>query len=97
MITCDMIMDAHLTLVTKWGDDGRKVIETAAKVNPFNGNCSEFLNHCVCCGGNWIGMYLTGIKELYPTVWDAIPESMGHYAFDCVFSTMILCGIDTSE
>lgn len=97
MITCDMIMDAHLTLVTKWGDDGRRIIELAAQTIPFNDSCSSFLECCTSCGGNWIGMYLTGIKELFPEIWDAIPDKMGPHAFECVAAVMILCGIDTSE
>ena len=26
----------------------------------------EFLNHCTACGGNWVAMLLTGVKEVFP-------------------------------
>ena len=26
----------------------------------------EFLEHCFCCGGNWIDMLLTGCRNLWP-------------------------------
>lgn len=26
----------------------------------------EFLNHCTACGGDWVSMLLSGIKECYP-------------------------------
>ncbi len=53
----------------------------------------EFKTHCTCCGGDWGGMLLTGIKDLYPEVWDAIPDDMGNRAFHCILYTMQLLGI----
>lgn len=97
MITYEMIADAQETLVKFWGDDGKKVIETCAKVTPFNGGCKKFLDHCTACGGNWGGMLLTGVHELWPEVWDAIPNDMGCFAWTCICSVLVLCGVDTSE
>ena len=97
MITATMIKDAHETIHTCWGAAGDKVIEACARVTPFNGTFDEFLKHCVCCGGNWGGMLLTGIKELYPDVWEAIPNDMGPLAFSCLCNTLVLCGVDTTE
>lgn len=97
MITYDMIIEAQDYLVKNWGDDGKKVIEAAFTVNPFNGNTKAFLDHCTACGGDWGGMFLTGIKELYPNVYNAIPDEMGVFAFMCIGMTMLLCGVDTSE
>ena len=42
------------------------------------------------------GMFLTGIKRLFPAVYDAIPDDMGCQAFGCILHTMLLCGIDTT-
>ena len=39
---------------------------------------------------------LTGIKRLFPAVYDAIPDDMGVQAFGCILHTMLLCGIDTA-
>ena len=97
MITYDMIIEAQNYLVENWGEDGKKVIEAAFTVNPFNGNTKTFLDYCSACGGNWGGMFLTGIKRLYPNVYDVIPDNMGVFAFTCIAMTMRLCGVDTSE
>lgn len=97
MITCEMITDAQKTLIDYWGDDGKKVVEACAKIQPFNKPCKEFLNHCTACGGNWGGMLLTGVRELWLDVWEAIPDDMGIAAWACICSVLILCGVDISE
>lgn len=97
MITYEMIINAQKNLVEYWGEDGKKVIEECAKAVPFNGNVETFLKHCTCYGGNWGGMFLSGIKKLYPNVWEAIPDDMGTFAWGGVCNTLILCGVDTSS
>lgn len=97
MITYEMIQEAQTQIVEEWGEAGKRVIEEAANVVPFNGNSKQFLDHCTACGGNWGGMLLTGIHALYPTVWEAIPDDMGIFAWACICSVLILCGVDTSE
>ena len=97
MITYEMIQEAQTQIVEEWGEAGKRVIEEAAKVVPFNGNSKQFLDHCTACGGNWGGMLLTGIHALYPAIWDAIPDNMGVFAWACICSVLILCGVDTSE
>lgn len=54
----------------------------------------EFLNHCTACGGNWGGMLLTGIQALYPEVYNAIPDDMGHFAWNSICTTIKLLGIE---
>ena len=97
MITKDMIIEAQTALLNNWGEDGKKVIEVCAQIEPFNKPSKDFLEHCMACGGNWGGMFLTGVQKLYPEVWDAIPNNMGTRAFQCICSVLILCGVDTSE
>ncbi len=97
MITYGMITDAQSYLVRHWEEDGKRVIEECAKVAPFNGNASAFLEHCIACGGNWGGMLLTGVQKLYPKVYDAIPDDMGINPWGCICNVLILCGVDTSE
>lgn len=94
MITYEQIIDAQETLVKYWGEDGKRVIEETAKITPFNKDFKSFLTHCACCGGNWGAMFLSGIKELYPNVWEAIPDNMGTFAWAGICNTLILCGID---
>lgn len=97
MITYEMITNAQNDLITAWGEDGKRVIEECAKSTPLNINCKEFLEHCTACGGNWGGMLLTGLRELRPLIWEVIPDDMGCFAWQGICSTLILCGVDTSE
>lgn len=53
----------------------------------------EFLTHCFAQGGNWTGMLLTGIRNLAPAVYDAIPDAMGLQAWGCLLSTLWLMGV----
>lgn len=96
MITCEMILTAQQSILEDWGDAGKKVIEEAAKVTPFNGNLKEWLKHCTYCGGNWGGMLLSGLQTIYPIVYEAIPDDMGLFAIVDILDTLILCGVDTS-
>ena len=97
MITYDYIIDAQNTLVENWGEVGKAVIVACLHEKPFNDTFKNFLPHCMACGGNWGGMILSGIKELYPKVYDTISDDMGVHAFACICSTLLLLGIDTSE
>ena len=97
MITYKDITSAQEHLVEIWGEDGMKVIEAAFEVNSFHKGFSEFLSHCTCCGGNWGGMLLSGLHELYPAVWEAVPDDMGPFAWSGICSTLVLCGVDTKE
>ena len=31
-------------------------------------------NYCDACGGDWVGMLLSGLKKVRPDLWDALPE-----------------------
>lgn len=57
----------------------------------------EFLDHCVACGGNWGGMLLSGMKELYPKTWEAIPDDMGVNAWLCICMILELLDVDYSK
>ena len=94
MNSYEVIKEAQDILVEYWGNDGKRVIEECAKVNPLNGSLETFLEHCVCCGGNWNGMFLSGINALYPSVYDVIPKDMGSMAFSCICATILLCGVN---
>ena len=81
MITYEMLKNAMNDVQTAWGKDGEKVAEIAATCAPLNMTTKEFLKHCSTCGGNWGGMLLTGLQELRPEVWEAIPDNMGCFAW----------------
>ena len=77
-----------------WSDSANKVISACEMVSPFNGDLKSFLSHCTACGGDWVSMVLSGIKELWPTVWESIPEDMGDYSFFILQDVLILCGVE---
>ena len=83
-------------IISNWGTAGKLVVAECAKCTPFNGSVKEFLSHCTACGGDWGNMFLSGVKTLYPNVWDAIPEDMGHNAFFCIVNILELLGVDCS-
>lgn len=99
MITYEMVNEARLAILKNWGEeDGGKVINAWVRLPHLHEMlATEFLQHCTACGGNWNKMFLSGIKELWTTVWDAIPEDMGEHAFDTICAVLVLCGVDTSE
>lgn len=99
MVTKEMKNEAREFLTKEWGIDAAKVVaECEAIKNPFNnGSSKEFLTHCTACGGNWGGMLLSGIKRLWPKVYNAIPDDMGINAFACICYVMMLCGVNTAE
>lgn len=78
---------------TLWGDNVLAVIDNQHTTTM---TIDEFLKHCTACGGNWGGMLLTGIKELYPEVYDAIPDEMGHFAWLAICTTLKLLGVMVS-
>lgn len=97
MITYKMITEAQTLIVENWGEQGERVIEQCAMSNPFNNTFESFLSRCTACGGNWGAMLLTGIRDMWANVWDAIPNDMGVFAFPCLCAVLVLCGVDASQ
>ena len=87
--------DEAVSLVRdEWGNE---VIDAANRETKRAMTFSEFLNECVCCGGNWGGMILSGVRKLYPRTWDAIPNDMGAFAFTTICNLLIVLDVDTSR
>lgn len=84
------------TLAADWEEDGKKVVALALH-NPVNISFDEFLGNCVCCGGDWGAMLLSGVKHYRPEVYDAIPEHMGVYAFKDILLVLSLLGVSTKK
>ena len=80
-------------LIEEWGEAGEEVLAEVAKIDKVEMSMDEFLDHCYACGGNWGGMLLSGIKELWPQIWEAIPARMGHRAWICLNVVIKLCGV----
>lgn len=81
-------------IMENWGKDVLEVIDSC---EPLNITFGQFLDHCVACGGNWGGMLLSGLKELRPEIWEAIPDDMGLYAWRCICETLALAGVIMEE
>lgn len=80
-----------------WPDSADAVIREINNQHQFNGTGKEFLNHCTACGGNWGGMLLTGVREIYPSVYDAIPDNMGIYAWQAICTVLEMLGITFAD
>lgn len=91
------IIEAQDTIVENWGDAGKKIIEIIFNHTDeyvLRMTCGEFLQSCTACGGNWGGMFLSGIKRLAPEVYDAIPDDMGCHAWICIIATLKLMRVE---
>lgn len=51
----------------------------------------NFLKNCIACGGNWSNMLITGIKSLYPRVYDLMPDR--EYSFLELVELIEMCGV----
>lgn len=88
-------LDDEEFIIMSWGKSGIEVVEECKKSNPLNMEFCQFVKaHCNACGGNWVGMILTGIKKLFPNVWNAIPDDMGIFAWGTVCRMCALLGIN---
>jgi hypothetical protein len=80
-------------LIEEWGEAGERVLAEVDKIDKVEMTVDDFLGYCYACGGNWGAMLLSGIKELWSQVWDAIPENMGRHAWICLNVLIKLCGV----
>lgn len=80
-----------------WGEAGRKIVEMCYSAEKFNAPFSEFLNHCTACGGDWGGMLLSGVRDLYPGIYEVIPEKMGGEPFIMICGVLALLGVDLKK
>lgn len=89
---------AEYVLAT-WGIDGYALLSyiDSTKTNYKKMNFKNFLSYCSPCGGDWGQMVLTGIKRLYPTIYEMIPEDMGIFAFTSLIELLNVLNIDTYE
>lgn len=84
-------------IVATWKEDGIKVLAVIDRQDTKPMTMDDFLLHCTACGGDWGAMLLTGIKALYPEVYDAIPDNMGHFAWRCICETLELLQVKGDE
>lgn len=84
-------------IVATWKTDGIRVLAAIEEQHITPMTMDNFLTHCIACGGDWGAMLLSGIKALYPEVYDAIPDDMGHFAWRCLCETLELLQIKGDE
>lgn len=97
MLAVEELEKAYERVKTEWG---MAVLREVYYADCEPMTAEEFLKHCTACGGNWGGMLLSGIKELYPLVYDEIPEHLGSdgiQAFETTVALLQLLKVDTSE
>ena len=92
----DEIKASMERLETDWGDVGKSIVIMCLD-DPLNMESWEFLQHCTACGGNRGGMFLTGVKDLRPEIWEAIPDDMGVHAWACICSLLTLLNVNFEE
>lgn len=94
--------EATNTLCREWGREvAMNVIDKAIREPLDNMTMHDFVkNHCIACGGDWGAMILTGIKDLSPATYEAIPEKMGSNgfkAFSNLITLLYFLGVDTDS
>ena len=92
--------DPEPFIIACWKEAGLATVLFAKALYPCEGikmSMDEFLSHCTPCGGNWGGLLLSGINELFPEVYKVIPDDMGINAFGVLCELLRLLGIDTNE
>lgn len=80
-------------IANEWGEEVAREIAYWAADEHIGMSADEFFFHCYACGGDWSHMLLTGIKALFPNVYDAIPDYMGDNAFFTLCDVLELCGV----
>ena len=81
-----------------WKESAGNVIFECRNIVPYGRKIADFLkDECVACGGDWGKLLLSGIKKVFPNVYEAIPDNMGFFAWECICYTCLLCGIDTTD
>lgn len=94
-------LDSEAFIVNEWKLDGVALVKAVRAmkrlrdITPMSFN--EFLKHCYAQGGDWGGMLLSGIKELYPLIWEMIPEELGIYGVAVIFDLLRILEIKPDE
>lgn len=83
-------------IVAQWGEAGYNLVSYIERhKSEFRSmTIDDFLTHCTTCGGNWVGLLITGVQKLYPAVYNRIPDKMGSFAFRCVGDLLVLLNVD---
>lgn len=86
--------EASAFIIKEWKDRGKSIVDYIETLDTSPKPLDKFWEHCTACGGDWGAMILTGIKELYPDLWDLIPDHMGIFAFSLLCEVLNLLGYE---
>lgn len=53
----------------------------------------DFLSKCSACGGDWVAMLFSGMKRVYPEVYEIIPENETFNFFELA-ELLEYCGVE---
>lgn len=86
--------EASEFIIKEWEDRGKSIVDYITTLDITPKPLDSFWEHCIACGGDWGAMILTGIRELYPEIWDMIPDKMGVFAFSVLCEILNLLGYE---
>ena len=86
--------EAREFIIKEWEDRGKAIVDYIETLDTSPKPLDKFWEHCTACGGDWGAMILTGIRELYPALWDLIPDHMGIFAFGLLCEVLNLLGYE---
>ena len=96
----EIMNQAKEDIKKKWPKNAEAVLDACNKAEKFQGAGSEFMDQCIACGGNLVGMLISGIRKLWPEVYSALPDSIGDDGFESFYLTcrvLLLCGVDLAS
>ena len=85
-------LDGTNFIIAVWKEKGVAIVEYIKTLNIIPQPIDNFLNFCTPCGGDWGGLLLSGLKELYPTIWELVPDNMGVFGFTALCEIISLLG-----
>jgi hypothetical protein len=100
-MTASEITEIYNDIINFWGEEvGNNVIVAIHEAPKYRGSgrlpWKEFLDYCTACGGNWVGLIISGLRKIAPEVFDALPDNLGNptKAFATICNIVYLLGVD---
>lgn len=77
-MTYEDIKEIYQDIIDLWGEDlGGQIVVAIHTAPHVDITYQDFMhNYCVACGGNWIAMVYSGLKNIAPSVAALIPDEI---------------------
>lgn len=99
MMTISEINEARKILTECWGvDKADEIFAMCYNAVKLPLTVDKFLSFCVSHGGDLNNMLLSGVRNLYPEIYAAVPDKLGKNStesFASVCNLLILLGVVT--